>query len=120
MMIDFVLQVCFYVYYYLSTQNGQHYLAFPFQAASFCLLIILVNVCIWLSLEFADGGYKICCRYCHDYQGKKIKNDVMSGRSDLVVDEFEFTKVQPQYGGARSRLSSASGVPIDTWEGSEL
>ena len=79
MTIGCTIQASMYVYYYF-TPNENHYFAFPIQCISFCFVIILMNWCIWLSLEYTHKWYKyLCC--CHSYVRNSIRKDVKMGKA---------------------------------------
>ena len=81
MTIDFIVQASMYMYYFVSWKKKEnHYFAFPIQCISFCFVIILINWCIWLSLDFTHKWYKrLCC--CHNYVRNSIRKEVKMGKT---------------------------------------
>lgn len=91
--LDFGLQVALLVYH-LTRHLGKHdksnfgyYMSLAAQTVSLCFLIVLVNVCIWLSFEFAKNCYEncvcCCCACCHNWVRKKFKNKKMGGGTNI-------------------------------------
>ena len=81
MIICCISQATMYVYYYCTRKKYHYfqYFAFPIQCITLCLTIILINWCIWLSLDFTHTWYEyICC--CHSYVRDSIRKEVKMGK----------------------------------------
>lgn len=76
MTCDFIFEVIIYIWYY-KMRNNHHYFAHPLQTISFCILVIIVNFCVWVSMDYADSWYlkKVFCGLCHDWLKDKFFND---------------------------------------------
>lgn len=77
MTVDFLIQGGMYIYY-SGSQNVNHWIALPAQTISFCIVIVLVNLCIWLSLEFTSHWYTKYFIHCHNCLKKNMRNTVMT------------------------------------------
>ena len=113
MICGFGVEIAVYVYFYeTQTQNEKHYLTFPCEVVSFCLIVIIINVTIWLSLEFASELYqkRMCFGCCHDCLADRIRAIVMLGKPGKTVQYWNVNENNDDNNYYRSR---DDGVPID-------
>ena len=94
-------QASMYVYYYFSHKGNDdddhdwfQYFALPIQCISLCLTIILINWCIWLSLDFTHGWYEyICC--CHSCVRNSIRKEVKRGKTGTTPNINTIISINP-------------------------
>ena len=109
-----IIQASIYVYYYCKRHNNHYnnYFTLPIQCITLCSTIILINWCIWLSLEFTHEWYKyFCC--CHSYVRDSIRKEVKMGRKGMTpginnntgmnpsINQATMTNIGYDYSGAR-------------------
>ena len=123
MALDFILQTVLFGYHLVRQIHNHHehdaiyYISLATQILSLCILIILVNVCIWLSFEFAQTGYEKCVCYscCHNGIQKTFADTKMRGDNLKFSDPIH--DIDESYnsigGDAQTMEESDIRIPID-------
>ena len=103
------LQACLSAYHLYRWKEHYHphdviyYVSLAAKAILFCILIVLINVCIWLSFKFAQSWYRgcVCCSCCHEILQAVRRNAILSrGENDNGAVPINTPSYSSMGGGA--------------------